>query len=384
MSTVISPNMQLPVPIVGVEPGQQFAIDVNNCMSLIDAHDHTAGSGVAITPNGLNINTDLPFGNNNLINARSLRMTAQSAPLALASDLGCLYVSGVDLYYNDENGNQVRITQSGGVAGSPGSISNLTSPASASYVAGSQTFVWQSDANTAANMDAGSLILRNITANSFGITLSPPSLGSNYTITLPALPASQKFMTIDNSGNMSAPWAVDNSTLEIASSTTLQIKDLGVITAKLADANVTMPKLFTRTINNPAQGTQNAIEVGTEGGTQPTSGSTPINLPTVPVTSSGRPLMIIIGPTNAGSTTGGGIVGGTSGMPDLRWRVTVDGTTVYSQRTLFQSSLNAQMVNFVCIAAAAAGAHVIGCNVVNLGSGSASIIDCGIIAYEMS
>jgi hypothetical protein len=134
-----------------------------------------------------------------------LRFTPQGSPLALGTDIGCLYESGVDLYYNDGAGNQVRITQSGGVAGSPGSIANLTSPASASYVAGSSTFVWQSDSNTPASMDAGSLIIRKVSASSPGITVAAPSsLASNFALTLFAsLPAATSLIAVNNSGNMS-------------------------------------------------------------------------------------------------------------------------------------------------------------------------------------
>lgn len=211
--------MNLPVPVPGEESGPQWSFDLNSCMTIIDGHNHSAGSGVQINPAGININSDLPFLNNNAVSLRSSRYQVQGSLLNLATDIGCLYVSGLDLYYNDISGNQVRITQSGGVAGSPGSISNLTSPASAAYVAGNETFVWQSDANTAANMDAGSYIFRNITANSNGITVSAPSsLASNYALTWPAaLPASQKFMTMDNSGNIAAPWTTDNTTIQIAS-----------------------------------------------------------------------------------------------------------------------------------------------------------------------
>ncbi len=63
---VISPNMTLPVPVVGTSLGSQYAYDVNNCMGLIDSHDHSFGKGVQITPNGLNISTDLPINNNNV------------------------------------------------------------------------------------------------------------------------------------------------------------------------------------------------------------------------------------------------------------------------------------------------------------------------------
>lgn len=201
---VLSPNMSLPVPIVSLTPGANYAFDVNNCLSLIDQHTHAFGSGVQITPNGLNINSDLTVQNNNLTNIRSARFFSQSSPISGVNDIDCLYVSGVDLYYNDGLTNIVRITQNGGVAGSPGSIANLTSPASASYSAGTSTFIWESDASTAANMDGGSVIIRQILANAKGITLaSPNALSNDYTITLlPALPGSSSFLTIDSSGNL--------------------------------------------------------------------------------------------------------------------------------------------------------------------------------------
>lgn len=231
----LSPNMSMPVPGVGITDGPQYATDLNLCLGILDSHDHTPGNGVQITPNGLDINSDLSMQSNNLTLARSLRMTAQTSPIAGASDLGCLYVSGVDLYYNDENGNQIRMTASGGVAGTPGSIANLVSPAAANYVSDSSTFVFQSDSGgpTAANLDGASLILRNLTANSYGLTLSPPTLTSNYTITLPTLPASTKFLSISNTGNIGATWAVDSSTIEIASNV-VQVKDAGITRPKLS------------------------------------------------------------------------------------------------------------------------------------------------------
>lgn len=243
--TIPSANMSMPVPVVGVDPGPQYASDLNSCLTIIDAHDHSAGSGVPITPNGLNINSDLPFGSNNATSLRSTRFTAQLSPLALAADLGCLYVSGVDLYYNDENGNQIRITATGAVAGTPGSISGLSAPASASYNSGTGTFIFQSGANIPGNLDGASLIIREQALGANGITLSSPSaLAGNYNIQLPpTLPVSQKFVTLDASGNLRAPWAVDGSTLEIASGTTLQVKDLGIVTAKINDLAVTTAKI---------------------------------------------------------------------------------------------------------------------------------------------
>lgn len=199
-----TPNMNLTVPGVGVTAGPDYANDINASLNIIDAHDHSTGSGVPITPGGLNINADLAIGHNNLTQVRSTRYDLQITPLSLPADTACTYVSGVDLYFNDGSGNKIRMTQSGGVAGTPGSISNLVSPASAAYVALSGTFVFQSAANTAASMDVASVTLRDTTVSSLGLTLSPPVLASNYTITLPTLPATPAVVTIDSSGNMAA------------------------------------------------------------------------------------------------------------------------------------------------------------------------------------
>lgn len=201
---ILSPSMSLPIPIVGQDMGPDYAFNINNSLTILDGHDHASGYGVQINPSGLNINADLTFNGNNAITLRTVRFQSQVSTPVAPNDLGCLCEIGVDLYYIDGSGNVVRITQSGGVAGSPGSISNLTSPASASYVSANSTFVFQSAANIAANLDGGSVLLRNITPNStFAITLSPPAaLASNYTITLPTLPSVTSVATINTSGGI--------------------------------------------------------------------------------------------------------------------------------------------------------------------------------------
>lgn len=220
--------MNMPIPGVSVTEGPQWASDINACLTIIDGHDHASGEGVQINPAGININSDLAFNSNNAVTLRSARFSPQSAPLALAADIGCLYESGVDLWYNDGLGNQVRITQSGGVAGSPGSISNLTPPASAAYVSANGAFVWQQAANTSADMDFGSAIMRNDTANSKGLTLSPPAaMGSDYSLTLPSLPGSTLFMTLDASGNMGTASNVQGTQIADGSITRAKLGPVG-------------------------------------------------------------------------------------------------------------------------------------------------------------
>ncbi len=242
-NTNISSNMALPIPVVGVDTGPDWALNIDACLALIDIHDHSSGKGVQIGVAGINIDGDFSVGNNNILNVNSMRLVSHGAALAGGSDLRCVYAVGVNLFYNDGNGNQIQITSGGGVAGSPGSISNLTSPASASYVALDETFVWQSDSNVAADMDFRSAIFRNSSASSKGMTMNPPAaMASDFSVTWPALPAAQHFMTMDNTGAMAASWVTDNVTTEISSSN-LQVKDLGISTAKIAANAVTLPKL---------------------------------------------------------------------------------------------------------------------------------------------
>lgn len=203
-NTTISPNMNMPVPTVGEDPGPDWATNLDACLSIIDSHNHTSGQGVPITPQGLNINADLPLNGNNLITARSLRFSPQSGVINGASDLGALYENGVDLYYVDGAGNQVRITQGGSVTGATGTITGLPSgTASAAFAGG--TFTFQSATNTPAAMNFGPVTLGQAVASGKNVTISASgSQPANYNFTLPlALPSTSSALLSDASGNMS-------------------------------------------------------------------------------------------------------------------------------------------------------------------------------------
>lgn len=315
MSNTISPNMNLVIPGVGTEPGPEYGFDLNASLTLVDQHDHTAGKGVQISPAGININSDLSFGGNFAIDLAGLTLIAQNS----TPDESTIYQSGVDLYFVDALGNNIRITESGGVAGTPGSISNLVAPASATYVSGSSTFVWQSNTNIAANMDFGAALLRNLSPNStYALTLQPPSLSSNYTITLPTIPASQKIMTMDNSGIQSAVYVVDNSTIEI-STNTIQVKDLGitsaelaadsVITSKILDEAVTGAKIDEATVEVSNMAASTAADGASSGSFTTTSGTFVNACSTTLDVIAGRPVFITFKGDN---TTGNGCIGSNS------------------------------------------------------------------------
>jgi hypothetical protein len=115
-NTVTSPNMGIVVPVVLTQVGPTWATNVYNALfATIDAHDHSAGKGVQITPPGLNINADLAFGSFNATALRTSRYTSQGAPLALGTDIGCLYNVLGDAYWNNAAGTAIRLTKNGAV-----------------------------------------------------------------------------------------------------------------------------------------------------------------------------------------------------------------------------------------------------------------------------
>lgn len=204
-NTTISPNMNLPIPTVGVDPGPDWATDNNACLNAIDSHNHSAGQGVQITPSGMDINADLSMGNNNLTTVRTVNFTSQNSPLALAADIGCIYVSGKDLYYNDEDGNQVRITSSGSVNAGAGSITGLPSgTAGVTFSGGTYTFT--SATNTRATIAVGPVAIAaaTTTASPKNVTISASgSQPASYPLVLPlAQGTSNTVLSNDGSGNL--------------------------------------------------------------------------------------------------------------------------------------------------------------------------------------
>ncbi len=367
---VISPNMNLPVPAVGITTGPAWADDINQSLNLIDSHDHSPGKGVQITPAGININSDLSCGNNNLINPRTVRFSPQSNPLTDPTDLGAIYESGVDLYYRDGNGNNIRLTQSGSIVGTSGTISGLVSPASASYVSGTSTFVWESAINTSANLDASCLIQRNITAGSNGITLcAPAALASNYSLTWPgALPASQKFATIDNSGNIAAPWAVDNSTIEI-SSNTVQVKPQGVTQGLLA----------LRTTGTTVGAGGIAISAST--GSYSNTGTSFTTAATVTITTTGRPVVLAL--QDDGNISSSSSIGNNGSASALF--AFFRGATQITKMQLGPQAEFAPpgMINFIDTPAAGTYTYTLQATLdVGGGGRQVSINNCKMVAYE--
>jgi hypothetical protein len=203
-----TPNMGMLLPDPTITPGPTYASENNGAFDVIDSHDHTSGKGLPVPSNGLNINGDLPFNNFNATTIRAARFQSQTSPLTTPSDLSQLYVVNGNLFYNNQLGQQVQITVGNALdATSIGGIGGdyATSTALEFYTTSIRTFTFWSANNVPANLDAGSITIREIATNPFGITVSsPPSLPAAYTLVLPsALPSATSALQVDSVGNIS-------------------------------------------------------------------------------------------------------------------------------------------------------------------------------------
>lgn len=204
--SITTPLMNLVQPTINVDSGLTWEQAANANTSVIDQHNHTSGSGTQIPPAGIIINTALPFNGNPATSMQAVVFQ----PQASLSTLTATYVIGGDLYYNDDASNVIRITSGGTVNATSSGISSGT--ASASFVA--NVLVVNSAPNTPANIQGGSLLLGNNVSGSNFLTLAPPAaMAANFSLTLPSVPGSQSFVTIDTSGNFGTPYSINQGLL---------------------------------------------------------------------------------------------------------------------------------------------------------------------------
>ncbi len=263
-NTTPSPNMNMPVPVVSTDPGPDWATNINSCLSILDSHTHISGQGVPITPDGLNINADLPLNDNNVTTGRSVRFSPQAAVLSNPADLGCLYEVSEDLYYNDGAGNQIRLTQSGSIVGAAGTITGLPSgTASASFGASAYTF--QSATSTPASLNVGPITISQAVASGKGVTISASgSQAANYALTLPiALPVAPSVVSLDAAGNLSSISTTGSGNAVLATAPTFVGIPLGTITSSTFSPTVTQVHISGGTITfTTSISTWNYIRIG--------------------------------------------------------------------------------------------------------------------------
>lgn len=190
-----TPNMGLTIPETLVTTGPEYANQINTAFDEVDAHDHTPGKGVRITPSALNINASLPMNNQSLINTKSVVLALQTSVTSNRT----IYSRGNDLYFRDALGNEVRITASGALdVSGVGGFTGLVAPASASYVAASKIFAFYSDAGEFSKLGTGDLSIYPRTGLSpQAVTLVADAATAAYNLLLPAIgPSANTFMRL--------------------------------------------------------------------------------------------------------------------------------------------------------------------------------------------
>jgi hypothetical protein len=287
-------NMGLTVPVTGVDPGPDWANQINNSLKLIDAHDHSSGKGVKITQDGINITNDFSVQTNNLTGVKGLAFQSQTSNSSLTNTLYCL--SG-NLYYNDANGAQIQLTASGAIAAAAGNITTLSAPAAVVYASGLFDFLQNNTTSTEANIKFSSLVFKNngsfpLPPTNGLVIKSPASIPTPYVLTLPsaAAGASGSLLTSDASGNLSYS-NVDNATLQ-ASSGVLSVKPLGVQQSNLYVRSTVSGPLGVASAGNVATANPNNAAIS---GVSLVAVSYLANLNTT-----GRPVLILpyLGPTH--------------------------------------------------------------------------------------
>lgn len=396
-----SSNMNLTIPGVGVTSGPTWAEDINASLNLIDAHDHSSGKGVQVTPSGLNINSALSCGLQNLTSVRSVRFNPYASSgtfSAGASDIGALYEISPDLYYLDGNGNSIRLTIGGTINSATGSISGMGGypNASAAYSGTTGTFVWQQAVSTAAHMDMADAIIRYAgsyptPAGNYIALQAPSSLATGYAFTLPATTpaASGAWLTSSTAGTISYT-NTDNSSVEI-SSATLRVKAGGITTAMMASGaaagNIGAGAITTTMLADASvtQAKRAALtsSISSAGGitTSSTSYVSVTNL-SVTITSTGRPMWI--GMVADGTATAA--VFGNTGAYTSYVEI-LDGATALSiqQNTCdaAQCDIPVSAVSHIQLAPVA-GSRTYSVSIrTSNASGSAYVADAKLLAYEL-
>ena len=250
--------MNLLVSTVGVDSGLLWEQNLNADILILDGHNHTAGNGIQIPPAGLNINAPLPFNNQQATNVQAVVFTPQISPSATSPAVGAIYMSGVDLYFNDGTGSDspIQITSGGAVNASSSGLASGT--ATAAFNTG--VLVVNAASLTPANIQCGSILLGNNVASSKYLTLQPPSsMAASYPLTLPSTPGTQSIMTLDTGGNMATPVAypIPQAGLASGSVGTSQIIALNVTTGTIAANAVTFAKLAALNITTNTISTAN-------------------------------------------------------------------------------------------------------------------------------
>jgi len=132
--------MSLNEPTVGQTTGPTWATETNSNWESIDAHDHTSGKGVQLTPSSLNINADIEFNQNSATELKSVVLDNTVHGSASGDTNVSLYAYDGNLYYRNASGVGVKITSGSAVSTTGGSISGMSTNAEVLFSSNSYAF----------------------------------------------------------------------------------------------------------------------------------------------------------------------------------------------------------------------------------------------------
>jgi hypothetical protein len=381
--------MGLTIPGVGTENGPAYALDINNCLRIIDGHNHSEGLGVKIPSSGLDINDSLTLNGFSLLQVKSVSFQVQSSKIS-GSQTACLYSAPLaasngiyDLYYNDGAGAQIPITKNGLV------FATATSIDGEGYYGG--TFTWQQwdvAGTPPANFDLGSIVLRNnIAGTTNGITLSA-QLGltgnTNFTLPIPPTPvAGIQILQMDTLGNVTANLVADGTTIvNTSGKLSVAIGGLtGITGTQLANNTITNAQIApTAAIERSklgALGQQISASCGAF--TAYTSVFVSVTNLSVTLTTTGRPVFLtLIGANNTSNT------GMTVANEVLTYAFVRDGGRLTNQVVQPPTSNNCSANTLTYIDPVAAGTYVYTFQVKSsVGSNQIVINGFKLVAFEL-
>jgi hypothetical protein len=138
-------NMSLNEPSVGVTTGPTWATETNANWELLDAHDHTSGKGVQLTPSALNINADMEFNQNSATELKNAVLDNDIHASASGDTNYSVYSYGANLYWRNGSGTAVQITNGASLNSTGGAITSPTTDSQVLFSSAGNSYTFKYD-----------------------------------------------------------------------------------------------------------------------------------------------------------------------------------------------------------------------------------------------
>ena len=138
-------NMSLNEPSVGVTAGPTWATETNANWELLDAHDHTSGKGVQLTPSALNINADMEFNQNSATELKNAVLDNDIHASSSGDTNYSVYSYGANLYWRNGSGTAVQITNGASLNSTGGAITSPTTNSQVLFSSSGNSYTFKYD-----------------------------------------------------------------------------------------------------------------------------------------------------------------------------------------------------------------------------------------------